>query len=110
MLTMVQGSLEVALASGPRGLVGYILPGLMIICGVLTLFNPAQRIFYSVVGLLSSLGAWTTSNMGAFMVGTILGVAGSTMTFGWLPEQGPRARRSGRRKKRDRQEEAAPAG
>jgi hypothetical protein len=105
MVMMLQGSVEVALASGPRGVVGYILPGLMIICGVLTVFNPAQRVFYSIVGLLSSLGAWVTSNMGAFMVGTILGVAGSTMIFGWLPEQGPRKSRKARR--RERQEASA---
>ncbi|WP_246212958.1 DUF6114 domain-containing protein [Streptomyces abyssomicinicus] len=107
MIMMVQGSLEVALASGPRGVVGYILPALMIICGVLTLFSPAQRVFYSIVGLLSSLGAWVTSNMGAFMIGTILGVTGSTLIFGWLPEQGPRGKKSRRRKREEAP--AAPA-
>lgn len=101
MATMVQGSLEVALASGARGVAGYILPAFMIVCGVLILFNPAQRIFYSVIGLLASLGSWATSNMGAFMIGTILGVAGSTLAFGWLPEQGSR-RETRERRRRER--------
>jgi hypothetical protein len=92
LATMLQGSLQVVLQSGVRGVTGYILPGLMIICGVLLLFSPAQRVFYSIVGMLASLGSWATSNMGAFMVGTILGVVGSTLAFGWLPDQGPRRR------------------
>lgn len=109
MATMLQGSLDVALASGVTGVAGYVLPGIMILCGLLLLFSPAQRIFYSIVGLLASLGSWATSNMGAFMVGTVIGVIGSTMAFGWLPEQGHRRQpvRNAVRRKRGKPTQAA---
>jgi hypothetical protein len=70
----------------------------MLLCGVLILFNPAQRLFYSVIGVLVSLGTWLTSNLGGFFMGLLLGVVGSCLTFGWLPDQEPRVSRRRRRK------------
>lgn len=45
---------------------GHLLPTLMVLIGLLILFNPAQRLFYSILGVLLSLGTWPTSNLGAF--------------------------------------------
>jgi hypothetical protein len=70
----------------------------MLLCGVLILFNPAQRLFYSVIGVLVSLGTWLTSNLGGFFIGLILGMVGSCLAFGWLPDQEPRVSRRQRRK------------
>jgi hypothetical protein len=44
-----------------------------------------------------SLGTWLTSNIGGFVVGLLLGVVGSSVTFGWLPDQEPRVSRRKRR-------------
>ncbi|WP_407698435.1 DUF6114 domain-containing protein [Streptomyces cyaneochromogenes] len=102
LLTM-KASLKVVLHVGMQGLAGYLLPGLMVLLGLLVLFNPAQRLFYSITGVLVSLGTWPTSNLGGFFVGLLLGVAGSSLTFGWLPDQEPR------RSRRERRKEAAAA-
>lgn len=80
-----------------QGLAGYLLPGLMLLLGLLILFNPAQRLFYSITGVLLSLGTWVTSNLGGFFIGLLLGVTGSCLAFGWLPDQEPRLGRRGRR-------------
>ncbi|MET7687364.1 DUF6114 domain-containing protein [Streptomyces sp. NPDC005483] len=96
LLTM-KVSLKVVLHVGMQGLAGYLLPSLMVLLGLLILFNPAQRLFYSITGVLISLGTWVTSNMGGFMVGLLLGVVGSVLTFGWLPDQEPRVSRRERR-------------
>ncbi|MEV5843815.1 DUF6114 domain-containing protein [Streptomyces sp. NPDC048179] len=98
ILVTMKAPLPVILHIGMQGLAGYLLPALMIVCGVLTLFNPAQRLFYSVLGILLSLGTWLTSNLGGFMVGLLLGAVGSCITFGWLPDQEPRVSRRKRRK------------
>lgn len=98
LLTM-KTPLPVMLHVGMQGLAGYLLPALMLVCGMLILFNPDQRLFYCIIGVLLSLGTWLTSNMGGFMVGLLLGVLGSCLTFGWLPEQEPRQDR--RRRKRE---------
>ncbi|MEV7452551.1 DUF6114 domain-containing protein [Streptomyces nigra] len=97
LLTM-KASLKVVLHIGMQGLAGYLLPGLMVLLGLLTLFNPTQRLFYSITGVLVSLGTWLTSNLGGFLVGLLLGVVGSCLVFGWLPDQEPRRSRRERRR------------
>jgi hypothetical protein len=98
ILVTMKAPLPVILHIGMQGLAGYLLPTLMIVCGLLIVFNPAQRLFYSILGILLSLGTWLTSNLGGFMVGLLLGAVGSCITFGWLPDQEPRVSRRKRRK------------
>ncbi|SEE67374.1 hypothetical protein SAMN05216489_07727 [Streptomyces sp. 3213] len=98
ILLTVKASLKVVIHVGMQGVAGYLLPAVMVLCGLLTLFSPSQRLFYSIVGILCSLGSWVTSNLGGFFVGLILGAVGSCMIFGWLPDQEPRVSRRKRRK------------
>jgi hypothetical protein len=91
-------SLKVAMHFGMQGVTGYLLPVVMLLCGLLILFSPGQRLFYSIVGILCTLGSWLTSNLGGFFVGLVLGIVGSCMTFGWLPDQEPRSERKRRRR------------
>ncbi|MBD0838412.1 MULTISPECIES: DUF6114 domain-containing protein [unclassified Streptomyces] len=93
-----KASLKVVLHIGMQGLAGYLLPALMLLLGLLILFNPAQRLFYSITGVLLSLGTWLTSNLGGFLLGLLLGVIGSCLAFGWLPDQEPRRGRRQRRR------------
>ncbi|MDO0910800.1 DUF6114 domain-containing protein [Streptomyces sp. DT2A-34] len=97
LLTM-KASMKVVLHVGMQGLAGYLLPALMVLLGLLILFNPAQRLFYSITGVLVALGTWPTSNLGGFFAGLLLGVVGSSLAFGWLPDQEPRGRRRRGRK------------
>lgn len=99
ILLTEKASLAVIIHVGMQGVAGYLLPAVMVLCGLLTLFSPSQRLFYSVVGILCSLGSWVTSNLGGFFVGLVLGAVGSCMIFGWLPDQEPRSER--RRRKRE---------
>jgi hypothetical protein len=92
ILLTEKASLKVVLHIGMQGLAGYLLPTVMLLCGLLILFSPAQRLFYSLLGILLSLGTWLTSNLGGFFVGLLLGAVGSCLTFGWLPDQKPRKR------------------
>ncbi|MEU6588172.1 DUF6114 domain-containing protein [Streptomyces sp. NPDC046881] len=98
ILLTEKASLKVVLHIGMQGLAGYLLPGLMVLLGLLILFNPSQRLFYSITGILLSLGTWLTSNLGGFFIGLLLGAIGSCLTFGWLPDQEPRISRRKRRK------------
>lgn len=83
---------SVVMHIGMQGLAGFLLPGVMTILGLLVLFSPGQRLFYSVLGVMVSLGTWLTSNLGGFLIGLLLGVIGSCLTFGWLPDQDSRGR------------------
>lgn len=102
ILLTQKASLKVVLHIGAQGLAGYLLPVVMLICGLLILFNPAQRLFYSICGVLVSLGTWLTSNLGGFLIGLLLGVTGSCLAFGWLPDQESRHGRRARSRRRGR--------
>ncbi|AYN38813.1 hypothetical protein D9753_07670 [Streptomyces dangxiongensis] len=111
ILLTEKASLKVVLHIGMQGLAGYLLPGLMVLLGLLILFNPSQRLFYSLTGILLSLGTWLTSNLGGFFLGLLLGATGSCLTFGWLPDQRPRvSRRARRRQARTAARAPAPEG
>lgn len=103
LLTM-KASIKVVMHVGMQGVAGYLLPTLMLLVGLLILFSPGQRLFYSIVGVLCSMGTWLTSNLGGFMVGLLLGVVGSVLTFGWLPDQDQRTSRRDRRRQQTPQE------
>ncbi|MFE9439879.1 DUF6114 domain-containing protein [Streptomyces sp. NPDC006602] len=105
ILLTEKASLKVILHSGAQALAGYLLPTLMLVLGLLILFNPVQRLFYSITGVLLSLGTWVTSNLGGFFIGILLGVVGSCLAFGWLPDQEPR--RSRRQRRRETREAKA---
>ncbi|MGW9024834.1 DUF6114 domain-containing protein [Streptomyces sp. NPDC055722] len=100
ILLTEKASLKVITHIGMQGLAGYLLPTVMLLCGLLLLFSPAQRVFYSILGVLVSLGSWITSNLGGFLIGLLLGVTGSCLAFGWLPDQ--ERRRGVLRRRRDR--------
>lgn len=98
ILLTEKASLKVVMHIGMQGLAGYLLPAMMLLCGLLTIFSPGQRLFYSIIGILCSLGTWLTSNLGGFFIGLLLGAIGSCLSFGWLPDQEPRRGRRQRRK------------
>lgn len=111
ILLTEKASLKVVMHIGMQGLAGYLLPTVMLILGLLILFNPGQRLFYSLIGVLVSLGTWLTSNLGGFFVGLLLGAVGSCLAFGWLPDQEPRVSRRRRREEaRTARNEAEGAG
>lgn len=90
ILLTEKAPLPVVVHIGMEGLAGYLVPTVMVVCGLLIVFNPAQRLFYSILSVLLSLGSWITSNLGGFVFGLLLGIVGSTLAFGWLPDQEPR--------------------
>ncbi|MDR6980007.1 hypothetical protein J2X68_006745 [Streptomyces sp. 3330] len=100
ILVTMKAPLPVILHVGMQGLAGYLLPTLMVVCGLLILFNPTQRLFYSIIAILLSLGTWLTSNIGGFVVGLLMGAVGSSLAFGWLPDQEPRRSRRQRHKEK----------
>ncbi|WP_418957709.1 DUF6114 domain-containing protein [Streptomyces tritici] len=93
ILLTQRASVSVILTAGADSLIGYVMPVIMIVCGLLIVLNPGQRLFYSVVAVLASLASWLTSNLGGFFVGLLLGVVGSSLAFGWDPDRPARAKR-----------------
>ncbi|MFF5076212.1 DUF6114 domain-containing protein [Actinoplanes sp. NPDC000266] len=85
ILVSVKAPLPVIIHVGMQGLAGFLVPMVLLLCGLLLLFSPAQRLFYSLVAAGLSLGSWLTSNLGGFIVGMLLGLVGSALAFAWHP-------------------------
>jgi Family of unknown function (DUF6114) len=74
---------------GIQGAAGYLLPIVLVLCGLLLWFNPAQRTFYGILSVLLALGTWITSNLGGFFIGMVLGLVGGSLAFAWEPRESP---------------------
>lgn len=87
------GSPILVLSSGVSAMGGWFVSIGMIICGAIACIAPSQRLTAGIIGTLLSIGALVASNFGGFLLGTALGVGGSTMILVWGPKKGlPRAR------------------
>jgi hypothetical protein len=83
----VKAPLPVIVHVGMEGFIGYLLPIVIALLGVLLLLNPAQRLFYSLLAAVLSLATWITSNLGGFIIGLLLGLVGSALAFAWSPDK-----------------------
>jgi len=83
ILSSEQGPFQIVIHIGIQGLAGYLIPVMLLLCGVLLWFNPAQRIFYSLLAIVLALGSWITSNLGGFFIGMMLGIVGGALALAW---------------------------
>ena len=83
ILMSEQGPLALVIHIGIQGLAGYLIPVMLLLCGVLIWFTPAQRAFYSLLAIVLALGSWVTSNLGGFFIGMVLGLVGGALAFAW---------------------------
>ncbi len=88
---------------GPTGFLSWLIPTILVACGMLMWFSPQQRIFYAVVAVVTALFSLIGVNLGGFFVGLLLGMVGSGLGFAWVPDDRPAAGQpptSGRRANR----------
>jgi hypothetical protein len=71
----------------PRTIVpaGLLIAVGIIVCGLLLLFDPVQRSVYATAAILLAISALTTSHLGGYLVGTLLGGIGGAVAFAWVP-------------------------
>jgi hypothetical protein len=89
MLLSEQAPLPIVIHVGVQGLAGYLVPIVLVLCGVLLWLSPLQQTFYSVLAVVLALASWVTSNLGGFFVGLMLGVLGGALAFAWQRGEGP---------------------
>lgn len=56
------------------------------LAGVFLWVTPQARAYVSLNALLLSVIAFAVTNLGGFVIGSLLGIAGSAMGFGWTPQ------------------------
>lgn len=79
------GSLEVHF--GPEGFQSYMIPVMILLCGVLTWITPGQRLFYGIVGTVVAVYSLIGVNLGGFVIGMLLGIVGGALTAAWTPDR-----------------------
>lgn len=88
MFASTQGGADInglAVHVGPSGYLSWLIPAVLVTCGLLVWLSPAQRVFYAVIGAVTSVFSLMAVNLGGFFLGLLLGAAGSVLAFGWAP-------------------------
>ncbi|MEU7927440.1 DUF6114 domain-containing protein [Micromonospora sp. NPDC049107] len=86
----ILGTTKVSLAGltlqmGPTGFLSWLIPTILVTCGLLMWLSPAQRIFYAIVGAVTAVYSLIGVNLGGFFIGMLLGMVGSALGFAWVP-------------------------
>ncbi len=86
-------NMGIILHIGIGGISGILIGAVLILAGLLLWYHPAQHVFYSIVAVLLAIGALVASNLGGFLIGTVLGILGGSLGFAWMPGRPERRRR-----------------
>ncbi|PZF93956.1 hypothetical protein C1I99_19990, partial [Micromonospora deserti] len=70
---------------GPTGFLSWLIPTILVACGLLMWFSPQQRMFYAVVASVTALFSLIGVNLGGFFLGLLLGLVGGALGFAWAP-------------------------
>lgn len=84
-------SLGLAMTGGFNRSAGYILGGAMLLFAAVALASPLYARLVGVLGILSAMAAFIGSNFGGFLVGSVLGIVGGAMIWGWGELAPPRS-------------------
>ncbi|OAR27715.1 hypothetical protein A8W25_03655 [Streptomyces sp. ERV7] len=100
LLLVPLSPLTILVSLGLGGIAAIGIGLALIVAGLFLWFLPHTRHYVSVNALLLSVLSFVATNLGGFLVGMGLGIAGSAMGFAWTParepEPGPPEPRDGR--------------
>lgn len=77
--------LKIMLHQGIAGIPSVLMGLVMVLMGLSAWFAPQYRTLAGVVTVMIAAAALVMSNLGGFLIGTILGVVGGGMVFAWQP-------------------------
>ncbi|MFI9718502.1 DUF6114 domain-containing protein [Streptomyces sp. NPDC052396] len=77
--------LKIMLAQGIAGIPSVLMGLVMILMGLSAWFAPHYRVFAGIVTVMCAAAALVMSNLGGFLIGTLMGVIGGSMIFAWQP-------------------------
>ncbi|QPP08800.1 hypothetical protein G4Z16_23010 [Streptomyces bathyalis] len=95
LLTVVSGveigvlplaPMKVMLHEGTAGFPSVVLAAIIVVLGLTGWFAPQFRALAGIITVLLAAAALVMSNLGGFMIGTLLGVIGGALMFAWRPD------------------------
>ncbi|WP_449481066.1 DUF6114 domain-containing protein [Streptomyces avidinii] len=91
LLLVPLSPLTVLVSLGLGGIAAIGIGLALIAAGLFLWFLPQTRAYVSVHALLLSVLSFVATNLGGFLLGMLLGIAGSALAFGWTPLPDPDA-------------------
>jgi hypothetical protein len=73
---------------GVGGVSAFFIGALMIMFGLTVWFAPAYRVFAGIASILLGLIALPATNLGGFVIGTLLALIGGGLAVAWTPRPG----------------------
>lgn len=95
LLLVPLSPLTVLVSLGLGGIAAIGIGIALIAAGLFLWFLPQTRAYVSVHALLLSVLSFVATNLGGFLLGMLLGIAGSALAFGWTPLPDPDAGEEG---------------
>ncbi|MEU2870301.1 DUF6114 domain-containing protein [Streptomyces olivoreticuli] len=77
--------LKVMLHQGIAGIPSVLMGLVMILMGLSAWFAPQYRTLAGIVTVMVAAATLVMSNLGGFLIGTLMGVVGGAMIFAWQP-------------------------
>lgn len=81
--------MKVMLQQGIAGIPSVLMGLVMIVMGLSAWFAPHYRGLAGVLTVLMAAAALVMSNLGGFLIGTVLGILGGALMFAWQPVPAP---------------------
>ncbi|MFU8873953.1 DUF6114 domain-containing protein [Micromonospora sp. SL4-19] len=75
------------LKMGPTGFLAWLIPTILVACGLFMWFSPQQRMFYAVIAAVTAVYSLIGVNLGGFGLGMLLGIVGAGLGFAWVPDR-----------------------
>ncbi|MBT2407286.1 hypothetical protein J7I97_35700 [Streptomyces sp. ISL-87] len=85
LLLVPLSPLTVLVSLGLGGIAAIGIGIALIAAGLFLWFLPQARAYVSIHALLLSVLSFVATNLGGFLIGMLLGIAGSALAFGWTP-------------------------
>ncbi|MFF4370007.1 DUF6114 domain-containing protein [Streptomyces sp. NPDC001594] len=85
LLVVPLAPVGVLVSLGLGGIAALGIGAALIVAGLFLWWLPQARAYVSVHALLLSVLSFVVTNLGGFLVGALLGIAGGALAFGWTP-------------------------
>ncbi|MBN3929611.1 hypothetical protein IQ279_08150 [Streptomyces verrucosisporus] len=80
---------KVMLHQGVAGAMSVLLGAVLIVLGLSAWFTPHYRTLTGILTAMIAAAALVFSNLGGFLIGTVAGLIGGGLVFGWQPRTAP---------------------
>ncbi|MFH8556790.1 DUF6114 domain-containing protein [Streptomyces celluloflavus] len=77
--------LKIMLQQGIAGIPSVLMGLVMILMGLSAWFAPHYRGLAGILTVLCAMASLVMSNLGGFLIGTVIGILGGAMIFAWRP-------------------------